>query len=242
MVVEVMSLENVEKMYQEFAEKTLHKEIKNVEGVKELYQNLEALSHRLGFVNTEKALPFARRVHEGKFRRGNHLPYLIHPLSIASMMRDLGIVDDEAWATGLLHDTVEDVPDCGFDEQPFSDSIKRRVHILDFKKGVLEKRPAQRLYMNGIISDDWITNLNKDLDRLHNLSTTKGAFTPTKLEDYLDETVDLFYPRFSLQQQNFPKYSKEFRVLEYGIKNYVNELEAQKQSSDEYKRVLHKVS
>ncbi len=211
----------------------------SLEDVEKMYQELEELSYKLGFVNTQKALPFARRVHEGKYRRGNGLPYISHPLFVATYFKNRGIINDEAWATGLLHDTVEDVPDCGFDLQPFSDSIKRRVHLLDFKKGLLEKRQAQLIYMEKILNDDWITNLTKDIDRLHNLLTTKGAFTPSKLEDYLDETIALFYPIFPTQQQKFSDYSMEFYDLENRIKNFVKDLDTNGIFKDENKRVLN---
>ncbi len=210
----------------------------SLEDVEKMYQELEELSYKLGFVNTQKALPFARRVHEGKYRRGNGLPYISHPLFVATYFKNKGIMNDEAWATGLLHDTVEDVPDCNFDLQPFSDSIKRRVHLLDFKKGLLEKRKAQLIYMEKILNDDWITNLTKNIDRLHNLLTTKGAFTPSKLEDYLDETVALFYPIFPTQQQKFSDYSMEFCNLEKTIKNTVNELDVNGLFQKENKRIL----
>ncbi len=210
----------------------------SLEDVEKMYQELEELSYKLGFVNTQKALPFAKRVHEGKYRRGNGLPYISHPLFVATYFKNRGIINDEAWATGLLHDTVEDVPGCGFDSQPFSDSIKRRVHLLDFKKGLLEKRKAQLIYMEKILNDDWITNLTKDIDRFHNLLTTKGAFTPSKLEDYLDETIALFYPIFPAQQQKFSDYSMEFCDLEKRIKNSVNELDTNGLFQEENKRIL----
>ncbi len=211
----------------------------SLEDVENMYQELEVLSKQLGFTNTQQALPFARRVHEGKFRRGNGLPYISHPLFVTMYMKELGIINDEAWATGLLHDTVEDEPHCGFDEQPFSDSIKRRVHLLDFQKGLLEKRKAQLLYIKNILADDWITNITKDVDRLHNLSTTKGAFTPSKLEDYLDETVALFYPAFPIQQQNFLEHTKAFHLLETCIKDYVRELDTHGQFQEDNKRILN---
>lgn len=53
------------------------------------------------------ALRFAAEAHDGQFRKGTRIPYLIHPLRVAKILLDHGCADELAIA-GLLHDTVED--------------------------------------------------------------------------------------------------------------------------------------
>jgi (p)ppGpp synthase/HD superfamily hydrolase len=53
------------------------------------------------------ALRFATNAHDGQFRKGTRVPYLIHPLGVCKLLLDQGCPDYVAIA-GLLHDTVED--------------------------------------------------------------------------------------------------------------------------------------
>ena len=55
----------------------------------------------------EKALQFATKAHQGQFRKGTEIPYIVHPISVSQILRDAGCPQDWIMA-GLLHDTVED--------------------------------------------------------------------------------------------------------------------------------------
>lgn len=55
----------------------------------------------------DEAAAFAIKAHEGAFRKGTRVPYIVHPLEtavIVSMMTD----DEEVISAALLHDVVED--------------------------------------------------------------------------------------------------------------------------------------
>lgn len=55
----------------------------------------------------EEAILFAVKAHEGQTRKGNSIPYIIHPLEVASICAAMS--DDlELMAAAVLHDTVED--------------------------------------------------------------------------------------------------------------------------------------
>ncbi len=56
------------------------------------------------------ALTYAERVHAGQGRKGTRVPYIAHPLGVASIALEHGANEDEAIAA-LLHDTIEDSPD-----------------------------------------------------------------------------------------------------------------------------------
>ncbi len=61
---------------------------------------------------TEKfseAVDYARVAHASQFRKGTRIPYLYHPLAVASLVLEFGGNEEEAIA-GLLHDVIED---CG---------------------------------------------------------------------------------------------------------------------------------
>jgi GTP pyrophosphokinase len=55
------------------------------------------------------ALTYAERVHAGQGRKGTSIPYIAHPLGVASIALEHGANEDEAIAA-LLHDAIEDSP------------------------------------------------------------------------------------------------------------------------------------
>ena len=55
----------------------------------------------------KKAAEFARKVHEGKLRKGSMVPYIVHPFEAAVIVS--GMTDDpEVISAALLHDVIED--------------------------------------------------------------------------------------------------------------------------------------
>jgi (p)ppGpp synthase/HD superfamily hydrolase len=56
-----------------------------------------------------RAVDYARIAHAAQVRKGSGIPYLYHPLAVASLVIEFGGNEDQAIA-GLLHDVVED---CG---------------------------------------------------------------------------------------------------------------------------------
>jgi (p)ppGpp synthase/HD superfamily hydrolase len=65
---------------------------------------MTALSERF-----TRAVDYARIAHATQVRKGSGIPYLYHPLAVASLVIEFGGNEDQAIA-GLLHDVVED---CG---------------------------------------------------------------------------------------------------------------------------------
>lgn len=55
------------------------------------------------------ALDYARIAHAAQFRKGTEIPYLSHPIGVASLVIEFGGNEDQAIAA-LLHDVIED---CG---------------------------------------------------------------------------------------------------------------------------------
>lgn len=53
------------------------------------------------------AIIFATGAHEGQFRKGTQIPYILHPLEAAAIVGTM-TTDDEIIAAAVLHDVVED--------------------------------------------------------------------------------------------------------------------------------------
>ena len=71
----------------------------------------------------DEAVAFAMKAHEGAFRKGTKVPYIVHPLEtavIVSMMSE----DEELVCAAILHDVVEDA---GVSEQQLETLFGQRV-------------------------------------------------------------------------------------------------------------------
>ena len=55
----------------------------------------------------DKAIMLAPKAHEGQFRKGTQIPYILHPMEAAAIVSTM-TTDPEIIASAVLHDTVED--------------------------------------------------------------------------------------------------------------------------------------
>ena len=55
----------------------------------------------------EKAIQFATWAHQGQVRKGNHEPYIVHPIAVGEILSKI-TDDEEIICAGYLHDTIED--------------------------------------------------------------------------------------------------------------------------------------
>ena len=73
----------------------------------------------------DKAIIFATEAHSGSFRKGTTIPYILHPVEVASIAARL-TDDHEVIAAAVLHDVIED-----------TDTTKERLEEL-FGKRITE--------------------------------------------------------------------------------------------------------
>ena len=55
----------------------------------------------------DEAIVFATKAHEGQFRKGTSIPYILHPMEAAAIVGSM-TTDEEIIAGAILHDVVED--------------------------------------------------------------------------------------------------------------------------------------
>ena len=55
----------------------------------------------------DRAIVFATKAHEGQFRKGTQIPYILHPMEAAAIVGTM-TTDEETIAGAVLHDVVED--------------------------------------------------------------------------------------------------------------------------------------
>jgi thiamine-phosphate pyrophosphorylase len=146
---------------------------------------------------TEIARALAAEAHAGQTRT-HGTPYIDHPIAVAAIAVDLahavGIpFDDDAIATALLHDVIEDSP--AHDESVVAARLSpeiaaRVVHLTKTGKG----EAATAAYYAQLMGALPTTRLTKIADRLHNLSELHKAHRPEKLAAYVEETERFVRP------------------------------------------------
>ena len=137
----------------------------------------------------DRAVSYARRAHGGQVRKGTPIPYVAHPLAVASLVLDHGGDEDQAIAA-LLHDVVEDcapfengVPHAQAIREQFGERVARIV--LACTDGTIEDKAAERAqqsaserlagwrrrkqaYLEHLAHADEDTRLVSACDKLHN--------------------------------------------------------------------------
>jgi myo-inositol-1(or 4)-monophosphatase len=119
----------------------------------------------------EKAAAFAARSHEGTYRKGTKIPYIVHPLETAVIVSVM-VEDEELICAALLHDVVEDA---GVTEAELLAEFGCRVARLvmeeteDKTKCWKERKNATLLHLKDASRDCKILVL---ADKLSNLRST----------------------------------------------------------------------
>lgn len=120
-----------------------------------------------------KAFSFANNLHKDQFRKGANIPYISHPMAVASLVIENGGTEEEAIAA-LLHDAVED---CGGPpilekiRQQFGESV---AHIVDgCSEPVTEPEPPWKerklAYIAHVKQANPSVRLVSCADKLHNV-------------------------------------------------------------------------
>lgn len=123
----------------------------------------------------------AVEVHGREFRKGTTVPYLSHPLAVASIALEFGADEDQAIAA-LLHDVVEDG---GGDamllevRDRFGDEVARIVDALsDARPAIGETKPPwwrrKVDYLDALTHEDTAVALVCASDKLHNLRSIRA--------------------------------------------------------------------
>ena len=169
-----------------------------------------------------KALAYAAEKHAGQTRKGSRIPYISHPMAVASLVLEYGGREDEVIAA-LLHDVAED---CGGQEA--LDEIRQKfgmgvAAIVEGCSDTLESpkpkwRPRKEAYVANLQTAHRSVRLVSAADKLHNARSI--------LRDYRSEGENV-WKRFSAPKEDVLwYYSAVTRALEArGLSPLVEELD-----------------
>ncbi len=158
-----------------------------------LIKKLESLDseNQLDFVLIDKAIVWAKKYHDGQFRKSGE-PYYTHPLEVAYMVSE-HLLKTDVIVASILHDIVEDTEvTAGMILDNFGRRIEEMVDMLTRDRPDGSKISVEESLLNAYQKHDKEVLLIKAIDRLHNMETI-GAKTPQKQEKTSKETLELFF-------------------------------------------------
>lgn len=197
------------------------------------YIFIKGYATALNLKYTLKALPLARHVHSGQYRKGfvevrgeqRQLPYVLHVLKVCSTLISLNLQLpneelDILFACALLHDAVEDgiafFPKGGIElvvDYGFPEIVYTTVKSLSKVSGANEYE--LNVYFNNIKVNKFAL-LVKLADRSHNVEDLYNMKIE-KLHKYVKETRDYLYPLAKYGKQTYPELSNGFTILKAKI-------------------------
>ena len=145
----------------------------------------------------EKAYFIAKKAHEGQFRYSGE-PYIIHPVSVAIILYNLGM-DGESMAAALLHDVVEDTDmtkeniqeEFGEDVANLVEGVTKLGKVPIFTKEEQQAENVRKMLM--AMSQDIRVIIIKLADRIHNMRTL-SFMRPDKRREKAQETLEIYAP------------------------------------------------
>ena len=185
------------------------------------------------------AFDFAFQLHEGQFRASGE-PYIIHPVAVADLLRDIG-ASAGVIAAGFLHDVVEDTEVTAEEiEQHFGAEVRALVEGVTKLGGIhftnhteAQAENLRRMFL--AMASDIRVVLVKLADRLHNMRTL-GALKPEKQLRIARETREIYAPlanRLGIGRLKWELEDLAFKILEPEAYRDVQQQVATKRSERE---------
>ena len=184
------------------------------------------------YVNVLKALPLARKMHNGQYRKGLvevdgrmvQLPYVLHVLKVCSTLINLNFpLDDNEldilYTCALLHDVLEDCseyfPNGGMElvnQYGFPKEVLEIVLLLSKRSGASEEELNE--YFNNIKRNKYAL-LIKLADRSHNV---EDLYNMKNIPKYIKETRDYVLRGLcAYGKSNYPELSEGITTLKSKI-------------------------
>lgn len=167
-----------------------------------------------------RAMDFAEGYHTGNRKDGQH--EFSHQISQANYCRvfcDFLDFPEETFCVIFLHDILEDY-----------DVTHHQLFDL-FGKIVADATLKMSKVVNGVkmpndvyyseMSTCPIASVCKGVDRLHNLMTMVGGFSPEKQVEYIKETLEFVVPLLKKGRRSFPKQDGVYHNIKYVMTNQV---------------------
>ena len=165
--------------------------------LEELISKIKANVNNVDIDLVKKAYDLAFEAHKEQKRESGE-PYIIHPISVAMILADMGM-DTNTIVAGLLHDVIEDTD---YTYEDISNIFNVEVaNLVDgvTKLGKIKYKSKEEQQADNVrkmllaMAKDIRVIIIKLADRLHNMRTLK-YMKPEKQKKKAQETLDIFAP------------------------------------------------
>ena len=164
----------------------------------------------------QKALAFAVRKHGSQMRRDENIPYVIHPIRVAELVRTHWSQDLDYYSAALLHDTLEDTQTTREELLvEFGERIATLVWHLTSDKAEI-KRIGKATYLRGKVdSIPMSAAILKLCDRLDNIQSVKPEITKDLWSKaYAEQTYYIFEGLQQIDKSvNYPQQRNLLRLI-----------------------------
>ena len=181
------------------------------------YWLLGMAEHDSRYYKVLEAMEYGRERHNGTRNGGQ--PEFIHQLGIFHHLRTLHRHIKSpvtVYTLVFLHDVVEDknVPLLEI-EQIWGVEVARKLDLLS--KEVLGVKKTS--YSLDPVFEDEDASVVKGGDRVNNVTSMVGVFKRARLERYVKETADEFFPRLKAARRKFPHQEPVYEALKLELVN-----------------------
>ena len=133
----------------------------------------------------QKAIIGASVLHKDQKRKGDGLPYIIHPYSVAFILSNY-TDDEDVIVAGLLHDVLEDVPEYTKEDlrNDFGERVCKIVQEVSEDKDPNDSQEKEKIswqerkerYIANLKTDSQEALLVSCADKIHNLKAMLAAY------------------------------------------------------------------
>lgn len=180
------------------------------------------------YLCTLNALNLAEKWHTGT-RKDKVTPEFQHQIEITQFLRTLVpqlMYPANTLSAALLHDTGEDYSLYVSMEDILNatnSEVVNAVKLLTKKNHMFVKDVNQYFHEMSLCP---ISSVVKGVDRIHNLQTMVGVFSPAKQLSYIEEVETYFLPMLKKAKRNFPQQEAVYEMIKFVLVNYVNLIKA----------------
>ena len=191
--------------------------------------------------NVRAAFEYACRCH-GDQRRRSGEPYIVHPLSSAEIVAELGL-DEESIIAALLHDCIEDTGSTheeiarlfGEDVADIVEGVTKLTRVTYTSKEEEQMENFRKMLL--AMASDIRVIIIKLADRLHNMRTLQ-YHTEQKQREKALETMEIYAPiahRLGMQRLKWELEDLSIRYLDpVGYAEIASELEKRKEQDSAF--------
>ena len=186
--------------------------------------SLRAWLHGSGKHEALRALEFARPLHNG-LRKDGVTPEFAHQVFMMNFARsfDAALLHPDATLSVLaLHDVIEDKNVSILEIQAeFGDQIAHPVFLMSAPEGETAEEKAERFRA---MAECPIASVGKAIDRVHNVVSMVGVFTPEKVARYIAESEELILPMMKAARRRFPQQIPVYEISKLMISTHIHNI------------------